>query len=456
MRTAIQVVVLSVLYFAFQTPGIAHPVSASDTIPKINISPVELNFGQVAIGQSKELSLVISNVSDTALKLLTVADSVLAAPFAVDSGSGSFSLDSGRSRRIYILFHPYQVGGSLDSIVITSNTDSAHKRVVIYMLGSGFIPDTIARISVTPLVIDYGVVYTGQSKPLTFKISNVTNTNLKLSGTVLNAHLPFFVTVGLGNFLIDSGRSNTVIVQFAPSDTGTYRDSVIINSNTDNATKRIVVYLRAVVRSSDELKPQISIRSFTIDFGQSTVNTSADEQQTFSIKNVSDSERTLTVNMLFPRDPFSISGTADHLVLARYESQYVTVHFMPLVVGNYFDSIIVISDAPQSRIPIYLKAQVIATGSVKDNAGSGVVSVVTYPNPVTNTLFIQLQAAIASRVICSFFDITGRQVLATNPEQIESGLNTIRIDISALPPGIYQGRIEGLESEKMFTVVINQ
>jgi hypothetical protein len=453
MRQVIFYFVVVAIWSASLTPVFATPVSTSDTIPKITVTPPEINFGKIAIGKTKQLSLLISNTSTSALTLNVIADSVRPAPFGVDSGGGKFSLDSGKSRKLYLSFKPFQIGQALDSVVIQSNSDSAHKRIVIYLLGNGYIPDTIARINVTPTIVDFGTVYTNQIYQKSFNIVNVTNTNIKLSGTVLATHIPFSMPSGLGNFLIDSGKSKPITVQFAPLDTGTFHDSVIVTSNTDNSTKRIVVYLRGVVKSNDARKPQISIRSFTMDFGQIEAGSSLDEQLSFSIKNVSDSLRTLTVNLLFPRSPFSVSGTNDHFQLAQFESQDVTVHFSTNVTGKYYDSIIVISDAPQSRIPVYLKAEVLTPAKVTMNL-PGNTSASVYPNPSSKILNVELESSSASTVTCSLFDVTGKQVLTSVQRIVTQGRNNISIDVSALPAGRYEGRIMGAAAPVTFSVIV--
>jgi hypothetical protein len=268
----------------------------------------------------------------------------------------------------------------------------------------------------------------------------------------LNAHIPFAVTVGLGNFLIDSGKSQTVIVQFAPTDTGTYRDSVIVSSNTDNSTKRIVVYLRAVVKSSDLIKPQISIRSFTLDFGQMQVNSGADQQLSFSIKNVSDSTRTLNVVLLFPHDPFTLSGTPDHFQLAQNESQYLTVHFTPNTVGKYFDSIIVVSDAPQSRIPVYIKAEVLGPNAVRTPSTNAQTAIV-FPNPAIKRVNINLYSSRVGDVSCSLFDLNGRSVLTHRASLVE-GDNIIDLDLSSIATGRYICRVDGLGEPITLPVIV--
>lgn len=426
--------------------------SVQDTLPRIIVTASQINFGNVPLGSFGQRSFLIINSSDTALTLSGTVSS-LVTPFSIDSGGGAFTLDSGSNKRVYITFHALSLGQFQDSIVITNNSDSISSRVVVYLSGTGFIPDTTPQIHVSTQLIDYGIVYTGQSKPLQFTISNTTNTKLKLNGTVLDAHIPFHVTIGLGNFQIDSGQSKNVTVQFAPEVPGDYIDSVIVTSNADSPANRIVIRLRAKVLSNDVLKPKIGITVDTINFGQMTPNPAQTLQLFFTVKNISDTDRLLTVNILPPKSTsnFNLTGP-DHLELHQFESQQLIVGFTPKAPGTYFDSIIVISDAPNSRIPIYLKAKVVPTGSVNSSTEDG--SIAVYPNPARDVVVIRFESARQYKPECSIYDITGKVMLKRQLPEVSVGANTVLLEVSELPAGIYQLKIDGLQEPILRRLVI--
>ncbi len=429
----------------------------ADTVPKITVSTTSLQFGNVRFGQTASLSFTVKNTSDTLVKLIGAVDSTLQPPFTINGGAGLYSLDSGQFITVHVEFTPVQTGPVSDSLVITSNSNSPNDRIVIYLSAYGYIPDTVVKIGVTPATLNYGIVYTGQSKSLQFVVKNTTNTRLRLTGNVTNAHPPFAVTVGLGNFQLDSGQSLPVTVAFAPSAIGTYNDSIVINSNTADGSKRIVVRLIANVHSSDELLPAINVSADTLDFGQMTKNLGFNPSLFVTVKNVSDSERLLMVNLLFPHDPFQTIGTNDHLELNQRESQDIQVQFTPKAIGTFLDSLIVISNAPKSRIAVYMKAKVISTvNSVDAIDESGLSLIGTYPNPTTNLMLLQIQSENAAAVYCSVSDLTGKNVLTTPLSLLNVGDNILQLNLSKLPQGVYQGRIEGMGKPMVFKIVVNR
>ncbi|MCA6362229.1 MAG: CotH kinase family protein [Bacteroidetes bacterium] len=69
-------------------------------------------------------------------------------------------------------------------------------------------------------------------------------------------------------------------------------------------------------------------------------------------------------------------------------------------------------------------------------------SVTVYPNPFTGLLNVQLDVAQASPVEISFTDLAGRTVLITPLQQLNTGLQTVSIDASQLPAGVYLLRVQ--------------
>ncbi len=434
----------------FSVIGINECFSQTDTLPQITVTASVIDFGNTPLGTSRQRSFLIINSTDTALTL--VGDvSALSQPFTIDSGGGSFVLDSGTFKRVYISFLPTSLGSFFDSIVIASNTDSAAARVVVYISGKGFIPDTVGRLSVTPASLDFGVTYTGFSKPLEITMKNITNTRIKITGNVINAHPPFYVTDGLGNFQLDSGQSKRIIVQSAPDQVGTFIDSIIIKSSVDT----IVIPLKAIVKSADILKPQMTLSApDTINFGQMSPNSAQTLELFFSIKNTSDSERVLSVKLLEPHGFFSLVGPTD-LSLDRFAIQQFRVQFTPKAPGDFFDSIIVISNTPEPRVPIYLKAKVIPTGNV-NSEGSDEFSFTTFPNPARDVVVLQFHSDIIERPTYKVSDMNGKVVLSATLAETTVGNNAMLLDVSNLRAGIYTITIPTSGSSRVARLVITK
>ena len=85
--------------------------------PAIIVFPVSLNFGSVTLGQSKSLSLVVSNEGGGTLRVLNIVGSRAA---IVVSESG-FTLDAGKEKILTVSLQPAVIGSFSETLDIPSN-----------------------------------------------------------------------------------------------------------------------------------------------------------------------------------------------------------------------------------------------------------------------------------------------------------------------------------------------
>jgi hypothetical protein len=102
---------------------------------------------------------------------------------------------------------------------------------------------------VIPSSIDFGSVTPNHTATQRFTIQNVGSPGSVLVGSVVSPNPPFTITQGAGSFSLSSGATTTILVQFQPSTTGTFTDSIAINSN-DPVSPSVLVPLSG---TSDEL-----------------------------------------------------------------------------------------------------------------------------------------------------------------------------------------------------------
>jgi len=113
----------------------------------ISISPSSLDFGNVVVGQSSELSFTITNEA-TSTETLTGDVGILSAPFSVVSVSGGdpFSLTPGQSTSVAVLFSPTAAGPSSANLFIPHNATNQFSPANIPLAGTGVIillPDLV-------------------------------------------------------------------------------------------------------------------------------------------------------------------------------------------------------------------------------------------------------------------------------------------------------------------------
>lgn len=222
----------------------------NDTFPQIALSGIQmgnLNFRNDTLPNTKTLTFTMRNTSDS-LRTLTGSVQSPGSPFAITSGAGAFSLDSGMTKLVTVTFTPTKAGVFADTIIITTNSDAPNQLIKIPLTGVGVVISG-PRISVSPPTLNFGTLnLNAPIIPLTATIKNLSDSvKDTLTGTVAMPNLPFTITSGSGNFNLAHNDSLHIIVQMATDKSGTFKDSIIITSNSNDNSKRFVIRLSGFV-----------------------------------------------------------------------------------------------------------------------------------------------------------------------------------------------------------------
>ena len=122
-----------------------------------------------------------------------------------------------------------------------------------------------------------------------------------------------------------------------------------------------------------------------------------------------------------------------------------------------------LSSTPDYRLD---SSSIAATGaSFTDNKFGNMVAGITggenkisginlYPNPITNEATVDVNLNEASKIAITVYDITGKVIANIFSGEMNSGSNTIKIDTSNLPSGIYYASIISENSNKNLKMVV--
>ena len=177
--------------------------------PQAAVSVTAIDFGTVALSQSRARSVTLSN---TGTGTLTGTVAVSCAAYSIESGGGPYSLAAGESRTIDVRFAPDAIGDFPCELTLG---DAAPP---IALLGSAALQNPGARAIVLPDTIPFGAVRLGQTENRAFELLNAGTAPLLVN--VSSASNDFEVVVGGGSREIPAGTSITVVVAFHPSSGG--------------------------------------------------------------------------------------------------------------------------------------------------------------------------------------------------------------------------------------------
>jgi len=266
----------------------------------ISVSPLSVNFGNVALGQLSDLTVTITNLNGSTGTLTGNVGS-LSAPFSIVTGSGgAISLNPGQSQLVIVRFSPTATGPFSGTLSIMHNAANQNNPINIPLSGTGVIP-VPAAITVTPASVDFGTVTIGQISDRTIAITNQADSTETLTGNVEAPSAPFSIVSGGGGFSLPPGQSKSVALRFLPTSAGTASGNLSITHNASNQSSPVNVPLSGTAVT---LQPiiNISISPRSIDFGNVTLGQSLD--RTITIANQSNSTGALTGSLGAPSAPF--------------------------------------------------------------------------------------------------------------------------------------------------------
>ncbi len=137
----------STLEITHDASNAASPVSVALTgngtaapAASVTVSPASLEFGDIQVGQTKDLAVTISNTGNAPLSGAVEGGSGFAeAGYSIESGSGAYELAGGQSKEIVVRLAPPSEGAKASTLEITHDASNAASPVSVALSGNGFV-----------------------------------------------------------------------------------------------------------------------------------------------------------------------------------------------------------------------------------------------------------------------------------------------------------------------------
>ncbi|NQT34514.1 choice-of-anchor D domain-containing protein, partial [bacterium] len=300
------------------------------TGPSIELSNDTLDFEDVGLNLSRELTLTIGNIGN---ENLTISDiGVEGDYFSVDFEE-EFVIEPDAETDVAVTFTPEERGEFEGMLTITSN-DEENREVEVALTGEGVGP----VISVNPHELDFGVVGIDLTEERLLTISNRGLNDLVISSVTFLVGGTFLSDFD-GEFTLEPGQRHELTVTFTPTLGIDYEDTITITCNDpDNETVEVPLSGRGVGALIDT-DPDI------IDFGDVGLSRSRDRQLT--IRN--EGQLDLNVLDIVVEDPYFSVQFDGEFVIEPDRSHNITVTFAPERSGEFEGSLIIGSDDRQNE-----------------------------------------------------------------------------------------------------------
>ena len=316
----------------------------------LDITPLSVNFGNVATGSTGQQGVNIVNTGTAGAKIERIT--MKGGGFSVRGISVPLTIEAGKSASFTADFVPGSTGAASGSISLV--TDASPAPIVIGLEGTG----TGALIAVTPASGSFGEVVVGGelSEPMELKVSG--NANIKIT-KVSTTGAGFGVSGLAVPLTVSPGQSVSFLATFKPAKAGNESGSISITSTAEDS-------LVTVDLTGKGATPVVGLSTTpaALSFGSVTVGKTTSQGVILkSTGNTNVDVKSVSVS----GNGFSVSG-GSNITLAPGQSSTVTVKFDPSKSGNASGTVTVASNVPGPPAKISVSGSGSSSGS---GSGSG-------------------------------------------------------------------------------------
>ena len=208
--------------------------------PTLAVTPGSLAFGDVSVGQSKQLSVQLTNQGTTSLTVATTTiTGTSASAFSDNFGDIGVTLAPSASMQVTVTFAPATTGTKSATLSIAHS--GANSPVSVALSGNGLPP--APTLAVTPGSLAFGDVTIGQSRQLSVTLTNQGTTSLIVRSTAITGQAANFSDSfdDASDVALSPGASITVFVTFAPSSNGTKKATLAISHSGANSPLNVLL-----------------------------------------------------------------------------------------------------------------------------------------------------------------------------------------------------------------------
>jgi len=294
----------------------------------LDVTPLSVNFGNVAAGSTGQQGVNIVNTGTASAKIERIT--MNGSGFAVRGVSVPLTIEAGKSASFTADFVPGSTGAASGSISLV--TDASLAPIVIGLEGTG----TGALIGVTPSSGSFGDVIVGGEATETLELKASGNTSVKIT-KVSTTGAGFSVSDLAVPLTMAPGQSVSFSATFKPATAGSESGRISITSTAEDSL--VTVDLTGKGATS---VVSLSVTPAALSFGSVAVGKTTSQDVTLkSTGNANVDVKSVSVS----GSGFSVSG-GSNITLAPGQSSTITVKFDPSKSGSASGTVTVASNVP--------------------------------------------------------------------------------------------------------------
>ena len=322
--------------FAFAGTGAAGVFRSvkSTAPPEVAFSTGTLNYGNVLLNTSADLTVTLTN---TGFSDLSIAGASLAGTNAnqfnlVSGGTGTIPPNTSQS--ITLRFTPTSVGNKSAFFILASNAASTPDTVTL--AGTGVEP----LVSFSNANLQYGNVLVNSDADLSVRLTNIGTADLSISNASLvgpNANQFSIVNIGNSGTLAPNAFLD-ITLRFSPTSAGNKIGYFVIASNAASTPDTVTL-------AGTGIAPLVSFDNANLQYGTVLVNAISD--LTVRLTNTGTANLSINATSLAGANAnqFSIVTGGAAGTLAPNAFRDITLRFAPTSTGNKFAYFVLTSNA---------------------------------------------------------------------------------------------------------------
>lgn len=297
--------------------GLANTSNANPAPASVQISPSDITFPSVSVGQKASRTATLTNTGNETVTITQLASS--ATEFVASGIPTPLSIGPGQSAKFQVVY----TGTTSGTTSATLTAMVAHGGGSKAKLKAGTAA-TAPQLSLSTTGLNFGNVLVNGSSTQAVTLKNSGQSDLQIS-QIAEAGGAFSVSGVAVPVTIPAGQSMALQAKFAPTAAGTTTGTITITSNAPNPTSTVTLNGTGV-----SARYTMSLSPASVSFGNVNVGSSA--KQNVQLSNTGNSSVTLT-QLAASGAGISVSGVGAPLTLGPAQSVTLTVQFSPTTSG---------------------------------------------------------------------------------------------------------------------------
>jgi hypothetical protein len=317
------------------------------------VTPPNLAFGNVTVGQSSTLTFTVSNANGAAplgLYGIYVFPSGVSSPpteYALggtcNPSSSSMTVAAGDTCTITVTFTP-TTATSYPTTLTINNSVTNPEEATFAITGAG-VSGSTPTVTLLPSTLSFGnqtVNTTSTAQMLT--LSNTSSSTLNISGiTIVGANPSDFAQTTTCGSTLAANSMCTISVTFTPASATSFGATVSVADNATGSPQTATL-----TGTGTAATPTVTLSPPTLSFGNQTVNTSS-ATQTLTLTNTSSTSLNISGVSIVGANPADFSDTTTCTSTLPANSMCtITVTFTPLSAASFAATVSVADNATGS------------------------------------------------------------------------------------------------------------